>query len=143
MRKGVDYPGVSIVFWCHDGKGKYLLHKRSINTRDEQGKWDCGGGALEVHEDVLDCLRKEIMEEYCTEAREIEFLTYFDSHREHKGEKVHWIALTFRVLVDPGTVKIGEPHKFDELGWFTIDTLPSPLHPTAEAEAKSLKAKLT
>src|SRR3989344_440886 len=142
IRKGIDYPVVSIVFWCHDGKGKYLLHKRSVNARDENGKWDCGDGGLEVHDQVLDRLKMEIMEEYCAEAKEIEFLGYFDSHREHKDEKVHWISLAFRVLVDPGTVRIGEPHKFDEIGWFAIDDLPSPLHPTAEAEFKLYSVRI-
>ncbi len=142
MRSGIDYPGVSVVFLCHDGKGKYLLHKRSVNARDEHGKWDCGGGALEAHENVLECLRHELKEEYCAEPLETEFLGYVDSHREHKGEKVHWIALTFRVLVDPAVVQIGEPHKFDDIGWFTLDNLPSPLHPTAEIEFNEYRSKL-
>ena len=142
MQKGVDYPGVSIVFWCHDGKGQYLLHRRGPRARDENGKWDCGGGSLEIHENVLDCLRKEIKEEYCAEAKEIEFLGYTDSHREHKGQRVHWVALAFRVLVDPGVVQIGEPDKFDDIGWFSLDKLPSPLHPTVTEEVKVYKSKL-
>jgi 8-oxo-dGTP diphosphatase len=32
------------------------------------------------------------------------------------------------VQVDPEKIKIGEPHKIDELGWFTSDNLPTPLH---------------
>lgn len=47
MKKGEDYTGVSIVYLCHDGKGRYLLAKRSVNCRDEHGVWDCGGGGLE------------------------------------------------------------------------------------------------
>ncbi len=47
------------------------------------------------------------------------------------------MAVIFRVLVDPATVAIGEPHKFDELGWFASGELPQPLHsqlvPTLEA----------
>ena len=51
-----------------------------------------------------------------------------DVHREHNGTKTHWIALDHKVLVDRGKVKNGEPHKFDEIGWFKLDNLPSPLH---------------
>jgi 8-oxo-dGTP diphosphatase len=40
----------------------------------------------------------------------------------------HWVAIVFAVLVDPATVAIGEPHKFDQLGWFAPDALPAPLH---------------
>ncbi len=50
MKKGIDYIGVTCVFYCHDGKGKLLLHKRSENCRDEKGRWDCGGGAMELGE---------------------------------------------------------------------------------------------
>jgi RNase adaptor protein for sRNA GlmZ degradation len=32
------------------------------------------------------------------------------------------------VQVDPATVAIGEPHKIDEIGWFTSDNLPDTLH---------------
>ncbi|MDQ5951478.1 MAG: 8-oxo-dGTP diphosphatase, partial [Patescibacteria group bacterium] len=42
--------------------------------------------------------------------------------------KTHWIALDYKVLVDRKKTKNGEPHKFDEIGWFRIDTLPFPLH---------------
>jgi 8-oxo-dGTP diphosphatase len=40
----------------------------------------------------------------------------------------HWIAVLFAVRVDPATVTIGEPHKFDRLNWFAPDALPKPLH---------------
>jgi len=33
-------------------------------------------------------------------------------------------CLHFKVLVDRSKVKIGEPHKFDELGWFNLNNLP-------------------
>ena len=74
MIKGLDYTGITIVYICHDGAGKYLLNKRSKNCRDEQGRWDCGGGGLEFSDTVEDTLKKEIMEEYCTEVKQYEFL---------------------------------------------------------------------
>jgi 8-oxo-dGTP pyrophosphatase MutT (NUDIX family) len=128
MKKGEDYTGVTIVYLCHDGKGKYLLAKRSVNCRDEHGTWDCGGGGLEFSDTVLNTLKKEIQEEYCTDVTTSDFLGYRDVHREHAGKKTHWIALDFKVEVDPSKVKIGEPHKFDDIGWFTLDSFPEPLH---------------
>ncbi len=59
---------------------------------------------------------------------DFEFLGYRDVHREHDGRKTHWIALDFKVLVDRSKAKNGEPHKLDEVAWFTLDDLPSPLH---------------
>ncbi|HEY4489152.1 MAG TPA: NUDIX domain-containing protein [Candidatus Paceibacterota bacterium] len=128
MKEGVDYTGISVVFACHDGKGNYLHAKRGSNCRDEQGTWDIGGGGIDVHDTVEGTLRKEIREEYCTEVLEYEFLGYRDVHREHGGEKTHWIALDFKVLIDPSTVQNGEPHKMDKIAWFRLDQLPEPLH---------------
>ena len=104
------------------------MAKRSVNCRDEQGTWDNGGGGLDFGDSVEETLRKEIREEYCTEVVEYEFLGFRDIHREHAGRKTHWITLDFVVRVDPVQVKIGEPHKFDDIGWFKIHSLPAPLH---------------
>jgi ADP-ribose pyrophosphatase YjhB (NUDIX family) len=128
MKKGEDFTGITIVFHCHDGNGNFLLSKRSVNCRDEIGTWDPGGGGLELHDSVEGTLKKEILEEYCTDIIEHEFLGFRDVHREHDGIRTHWLALDFKVLVDKEKVKNGEPHKFDEIGWFTLDTLPAPLH---------------
>ena len=129
MKKGVDYTGVTITYFCHSGKGKYLFNKRSKNCRDEHGTWDCGGGGLSFGNTPEKTLKKEIREEYCTDVLESEFLGYRDVHRKNEsGVKTHWIALDFKVLVDPEQVQNGEPHKFDEIGWFALDNLPGPLH---------------
>lgn len=125
---GLDHIGVCVVFFCHDGKGNFVMMKRSENTRDEQGRWDTGGGAIEMHENIEDKLKKEIKEEYCTEVLEYEFLGYRDVHRELNGKRTHWIALDFKVLVDASEVKIGEAHKFDDIGWFRLDHLPENIH---------------
>ena len=128
MKKGKDYTGVTVVFFCHDGKGSFLLNKRSSKCRDEHGRWDPGGGALEFGMTVEDTLRNEIKEEYCTDVLGYEFLGYSDILRESEGGQTHWLALDFKVLIDRGKVQNGEPHKFDALEWFTLDTLPEPLH---------------
>ncbi len=128
MIKGVDYIGVCIVYFCHDGKGRFVMAKRSVRARDEQGRWDIGGGALEFADSVEDTLKKEILEEYNARALAIEFLGFRDVHRKNQGKPYHWIALDFKVKIDPEGVKINEPHKFDELSWFALDKLPEPLH---------------
>jgi hypothetical protein len=52
MEKGLDYTGISVVYFCHDGNGNFLMQKRGKNCRDENGRWDIGGGALEVEDSV-------------------------------------------------------------------------------------------
>ncbi|MBI4059123.1 NUDIX domain-containing protein [Candidatus Microgenomates bacterium] len=125
LEKGVDYPGVTIVYFCHDGNGKFIMAKRSHNTRDEHGRWDIRAGALEFGDTPEQTLRKEISEEYCTEVVSFEFLGFRDVQREHQGKKTHWLALDFKMRVDPSKVKNGEPHKFEAIGWFSLDDRPA------------------
>ncbi len=142
MQKGTDFVGVTISFYCHDGAGRFLMARRSANCRDEHGRWDIGGGGLEFGESVEETLKKEIKEEYCTDVLKSEFLGYRDVHREHDGKKTHWISLDFKVLVDPSMVANGEPHKFDEIKWFTLDNPPSELHSAFPGFVEKYKDRL-
>lgn len=128
FKKGQDYIGITVVYFCHDGRGNFIMAKRSNNARDEHGRWDIGAGGLEFGDTVEATLKKEIKEEYCTEVLDYEFLGFRDVHRKYQGRPTHWIALDFKVLVDASRVKIGEPHKFDEIGWFKLSVLPENLH---------------
>jgi 8-oxo-dGTP diphosphatase len=128
LLKGIDFIGVCVVYFCHDGKGRILMQKRGMKARDEHGNWDIGAGGVELGDSVEDTLRKEIQEEYGADILQFSFLGYRDVQRKHNGQPTHWITLDFKVLVNPSQVKNGEPHKFDEMGWFTLDALPSPVH---------------
>lgn len=142
MRKGFDYVGVSVSYICHDGKGNYLMSKRSTNCRDEHGTWDFGGGGLDLGCSVENTLLKELKEEYCVTPVSYEFVGYYDLFRKIEDKDTHWLALNFIVLVNPDEVKNGEPHKFDELKWFKLDNLPSPLHSAAPLFIKRYGDKL-
>ena len=119
-------PGVSCVFICHDGAGAILLARRSSGARDEPGAWDCGAGALEYGETFEDAVRREVREEYCADALDIRTLGVRNVLRANPPS--HWIAIVFAVQVARDQVTIGEPHKFDELGWFAADALPELRH---------------
>jgi 8-oxo-dGTP diphosphatase len=128
LLKGIDCIGVSVHFFCHDGTGRFVMAKRSNHTRDEHGCWDIGGGGIEFGQTVEDTLHNEIKEEYCTDIIASEFLGYRTIFREQNGRKTHWVGLDFKVLVKPEMVNNGEPHKFEEVAWFTFDTLPANIH---------------
>jgi ADP-ribose pyrophosphatase YjhB (NUDIX family) len=128
LKRGVDFIGVTVPFVVHDGKGNVLLQKRSQNTRDEQGRWDVGGGSMEFGETFEEAVRREVREELCADAKKVTFLEVYNALRDNNGTQTHWIALVHCVQVDPAEVKIGEPERIDEIGWFKIDKLPSPLH---------------
>ncbi len=142
MQKGFDHIGVTVSFFCHDGSGNFLMGLRSKNCRDEHGNWDIGGGALDFGQKIDDCLKKEIKEEYCTDVIGYEFLGYRDMHREHNGKKTHWIALDFKVLVDREKARNGEPHKFEDFGWFDLDSMPEPVISTMPYFLKLYRSKL-
>ncbi|WP_084718575.1 NUDIX domain-containing protein [Streptacidiphilus carbonis] len=124
--RALSAPTVSCVFVCHDGAGRILLARRSEGARDEPGTWDTGAGALEHGESFESAVRREVREEYLAEALSVETLGVRNILR---GDPVsHWVAVLFAVRVDPDRVAVGEPHKFDALGWFTPDALPRPQH---------------
>lgn len=129
LRRGIDHIGVSATSVIHDGSGRVLLMKRGPEARDERGAWDNCGGAIEFGESIDEAIRREVREELCVDPLEIKFSHCYDAHRTHAdGNPTHWIALVHFVKVDPNGVKIGEPHKIAEIGWFTKDTFPEPLH---------------
>lgn len=142
LKKGTDFTGITIVYFCHDGNGNFIMGKRSENARDELGRWDIGGGALEFGDTVEETLKKEIKEEYGTVVLSSEFLGFRDVHRDSEGHSNHWIALDFKVLIDPKKVKNGEPHKFEAVKLVTFETMPDPIHSQLPTFLKLYKSKL-
>jgi 8-oxo-dGTP diphosphatase len=139
LRRGIDFTGISCVFICHDGHKKVLMHKRSQNCRDEKGRWDAGGGAHEFGEDLEHSVIREIKEEYGADAFNLRFIKTFDSHRKlDDGTPTHWLVVVYAAQVDPKQAKNNEPHKIDEIGWFSMSSLPKPLHSQIMHELKSV-----
>jgi 8-oxo-dGTP diphosphatase len=142
MIKGVDYTGITVSFLCHDGEGNYVMHKRGINCRDEHGVWDFGGGGLKFGETLKDALIREVVEEYGTPPLSVEYLGFDEIFREHESKPTHWIGFRYKVLLDRSKVINGEPQKHDEIGWFTLDTLPQPLHSQLQSTIEKYRGRL-
>ncbi len=49
MRKGVDYIGVGVGGVIFNDEGKVFLAKRGAAARNEAGKWEFPGGAVEFN----------------------------------------------------------------------------------------------
>lgn len=127
--KGTSFTGIGTVFFCHDGNGKFLMSKRSQKCRDEQGKWEVAGGGLKWGVTVEDNIRREVKEEFDASVKKIKFMGYRDVFRKlEDGTPTHWLMLDYAVEIDPSEAKRNEPEMADEIGWFTFDTQPSPVH---------------
>jgi 8-oxo-dGTP diphosphatase len=139
LKKGVDFIGVTCVFYCHDGKGNVLMHKRSKNCRDEIGRWDTGSGSMEFGETPEQCVTREIQEEYCVKPKKIQLCGVRNVLRMNGETKTHWIAFLFLAHVDPKRVAIGESEKMEELSWFSLKKLPKPLHSAFRDQLKIIR----
>lgn len=142
MKKGVDYPGITVCFYCHDGEGNYVLHKRSEQCRDEHNRWDFGGGGLQAHESLESALYRDVQEEYGVVPESHSFLGFDEVFREHDGVPTHWISFRYLVKVDRTKVVNSEPEKHSELGWYRIDALPQPLHSMLPKEIEKYRHQL-
>lgn len=61
--------------------------------------------------------------------RKLQFIKVYDAHRKlADGTPTHWVVVVFAAEVDPKQVKNNEPYKIDDIGWFTLENLPNPLH---------------
>lgn len=105
-----------------------LLSANKAQARDEKSCWDIGGGTVEFNYSLEDTLRREIKEEYGTNVITYELLGYRDIFRENDSIKTHWFAVDFKVLIDSTIVNNTEPHKFDGVDFFSLDTISSPVH---------------
>lgn len=129
MKKGVDYIGIAVVPFLHDGNGRYLLSLRTENCRDEHNTWEpLGGGGLQFGESIKQAIVREVLEETGTSPFNIEYLGLREAHREHESVKTHWLAFDYKAQVDPNKVAIMEPDKCSEIRWCTIENIPYPQH---------------
>ncbi len=128
LQPGVDYVGVTTPFYCHDGEGHLLLSQRSTGARDEHGTWDPGSGKLEFGSTIEENILREVREEYGCEGMIQKVLPAHSILRNMDRKQTHWLAIPAFVLVDRAQAKLMEPAKFSQLGWFSLDNLPQPLH---------------
>lgn len=125
-RAGVDYPGLCVSFFLHDGQGNLLWQLRSSKCRNEQGKWDVGAGGVNVGETFKQAALREIEEEYGVKLTPLELEEL--GTREAISDGFHWVARDFFVQVDPKLVRIAEPDYVDEIKWLGFGITPDNIH---------------
>lgn len=122
MKKGIDYIGVGVGAVILNSEGRVFLARRGREVRNESGRWEFPGGGVEFGETLEHALMREVREEYGLEI-EVQELIDVVNHLI-PAEKQHWVSPTFLCRVKSGAPSIREPHKCDEIGWFTLDNIP-------------------
>jgi 8-oxo-dGTP diphosphatase len=122
MKRGLNYIGVGVGAVIFDAEGRVFLAKRGSLARNERNRWEFPGGGVEFGETLVHALVREIAEEYGCEIEVQELLDVVDHIILEEGQ--HWVSPTFICTVKSGTPHIREPHKCDEIGWFSIDEVP-------------------
>jgi 8-oxo-dGTP diphosphatase len=102
---------------------KVLLGKRKSALG--HGTWCFPGGHLEFGESWEDCAVRETMEEAGITIKNIRFSAV--TNDIYPTEAKHYITLFMLADFDSGEVKIMEPEKCEEWGWFEWGNLPRPL----------------
>jgi 8-oxo-dGTP diphosphatase len=121
MRKGIDHIGVGVGAVIQHDDGRVFLAKRGRDVRNESGKWEFPGGAVEFNETLTQALVREVREEYGFSVDVVELLDVVD--HIIPAEKQHWVSPSFYCRVSGGEPKILEPHKCDEIGWFDLENI--------------------
>ncbi len=101
--------------------GKLLMAKRKGSHGS--GTWAPPGGKLDFEEEVEACAIRETFEETGLEVKDPKFITITNDI----AEGTHYVTLWTRAIYAGGEPRITEPEKCDEIGWFDLNDLPSPL----------------
>ena len=141
MKKGIDYIGVSVGALIVNGKGEIFLSKRSKYARNQQGRWETPGGAVNFGEKREDALKREIKEEFGIDIEIIKPLLTVDEILSKENQ--HWVATAYVAKIKGRKKpKIMEPRKCDAIGWFSLYNLPSPLSYVTTLDTKAYKEYL-
>src|SRR3989344_6034961 len=119
MKRGIDYIGVGVGAAIFNKEGKIFITKRGKEAKNERDKWEIPGGSVEFGETFEQAIKREIKEENGIEIEIIELLGLCD--HIIPDEHQHWESPTYICKIKKGTPKIIEPHKCEEIGWYTID----------------------
>lgn len=140
MQAGVDYIGVGVGALILNDKGQVFMGLRGPKARNEQGKWEIPGGAVEWGETFEQALVREVFEEYGITVRVIRLLQICD-HIIY-AENQHWVSPTYICEIIEGEPCINEPEKCSDFGWFTLEEAQKlPLSVVTTHDIKTLLAE--
>lgn len=114
-------------------EGRTVLLLKRKNTSIFDGYWAFPVGHCEPLENEVDTLRREMFEEVGIQVIDSEFFTRL---YDNESEVEHAV---YKVLDWRGGIKNNEPELCEEVGWYDLDNLPSPLTPSTKKVLDYLK----
>ena len=139
LKPGKDYIGVGCGALIFNKKGEVLLMKRSKNSKNQALWWSQPGGAIDFNEKAIVATRREIKEELGIDIEIWGEVSHIDHILKKEGQ--HWMAIPFLARIKKGIPKIMEPHKCDEIKWFSLKDLPKKLTQTTKETINDYLAK--
>jgi 8-oxo-dGTP pyrophosphatase MutT (NUDIX family) len=127
----MDEVVADVVLGALVGEGRVLLVHRSPNKRAHPNVWDLPGGCVEEGESELGALARELREEL-----DVHIASDTASHlyrltagpADEPALVSAWMVRTWQ-----GTPMNNAPEEHVDIGWFGLDTMPSPAHPLLRA----------
>lgn len=118
IKVGTDCIGVGVGALIFNDQGQFLITKRGPQAKNERGKWEIPGGAVEFGETLEQAIKREVQEELGISIRVKELLTVCDHIIADEGQ--HWLSPTLICEITAGTAQILEPQKCSELRFVSI-----------------------
>ncbi len=125
---GLDHVGISVAFLIiHPDDDnifpleltccRAVFSKRGPRCRNEIGKWEFGGGGLELGETIEEAVRREAKEEY---GLDIEVFCQDYDICEQFIEGQHWVCVIVAALAKDSNIQVSEPNKVIDPQWVKI-----------------------
>jgi ADP-ribose pyrophosphatase YjhB (NUDIX family) len=123
---------------------KVLLGKRNDDPEKAdtelhtEGMWTCPGGKADFGEKIIETARRELKEETCIDAINLEMVSVTD----HIAENAQFVTLGFVCKEFKGEPKTMEPEEITEWKWFPINELPRPINSASEELINNYLSKI-
>lgn len=98
---------------------KFLFIRRSDKYNEITGIWDIPGGRINIGEEPIDGLKREIFEETGLELNKIKQI--LDASTVFQNEEKQIVRITYLCTVKNSNLKLSEEHT--DYKWFSIDEI--------------------
>lgn len=103
--------GLAVNALIDDGRGRYLLLRRSLDSRHFAGQWEAPGGKVQPGESFDRALLREVFEETGLKIR----FAGVAGVSEFTLPRVHVVLLCMRARALPGRIRVSSEHS--EFAW--------------------------